>query len=330
MSNQKDTARPYRIFGYARTSTERQELSLEEQAERVRQRASALEEQNGGAKWVGCYSEQESATTVSWQERPQLKALTEEIEDGDVLIVWRLSRIDRQPWRMITALDYFTRRRIRVIALELEFAGQGANWELDLDTTMGRTLVMLMAMVAEWWLGGMREDVRAALARLKAQGFGFGPEPPLGKRFERVYLPNGQTTRGRRGGRTFRDRPVWDEEQCGYVREVWVRHKLFGQTLADIARDFIRRGVTTATGKPWAKSYRRSERNGGLSPDRSRDPVIATGRLGRAVTLVDELMSERALPSQLRIDEYSIRAVAARLCDPQELQELLEKVRNDA
>lgn len=304
----------YRIFGYARTSTGEQVLSIEQQQERIRCRAQAIEEQNDGGKWIACFHEQESASKVSWRDRDELRALVDEIEDGDVLIVWRLSRIDRQPWRMITALDYFTQRHIRVIALELEFAGHGASWELDLDTTMGRTLVMLMAMLAEWWLNAMREDVRAALARLKAQGFGFGTDPPIGKRFERIDLPDGQTTRGRRGGRTFRDRPVWDEEQCDYVREVWIRHRLLGESLSAIARDFVKRGLTTATGRPWAKAYSRPSRSTHLTAERLPEDVMDIHRLRAAVDIIDEALRTGSPPSPLRIDEHTVQAVAARLC----------------
>jgi DNA invertase Pin-like site-specific DNA recombinase len=310
-----------RIFGYARTSTVKQELSLEEQQDRIRARAARIEVEDDGATWTTCFREQESATVVEWKERGQFSALCQEMEDGDTLIVWRLNRIDRRPWRMIAALNYMVERKIRVIALELEFGSQATNWELDLETTHGRVMVMLMALVAEWWLGSMREDVSAALQRLRAQGFSMGTDPPLGHRFERADLPEGETTR--RGRRTFRNREVWDEEQCSCIREVWVRRNVFHEDMQDIAIDFSRRNVSTWTGRPWVRRIDEKDRG-------AEDAAPSKGltrwdrrKLNAAVDLLDDFLAKGIVPPELRIDEYVIRWAASRLCDPYTLKQML-------
>lgn len=335
-------AKPCRIFGYARTSTDKQELSLLEQQEMVRARAERItREESETARYAACFSEHESAVFVSWRNRPQFQSLLREIESGDILVVWRLDRIDRQPFRMLAALDQLTERKIRVIALELEFGGSATKWELDLSTSPGRAMVMMMGMVGEWWLGSMREAVRAACKRLHKEGYVFlskkahkgfaaerpcgkaGRQPGLGKGAVRVDLPEGKTTNSKL---PFRFREVWDPEQCEYILEAWIRRKLFREPLQDIVRDYHERGLRTWGGVPWVR-IRKESYTPRPNEQLPRKPVVEYNghRVRAAINLMDKLIAEKNLPPELHVNEHMIRQISRRICDPSAFRKLVEE-----
>ena len=69
-----------RIFGYARTAEYEEAPSLERQQELVKWKAGEID-----GVWQGCRAEHGSG---SWAERPGFRALLEELEAGDQLVVY--------------------------------------------------------------------------------------------------------------------------------------------------------------------------------------------------------------------------------------------------
>ena len=64
---------------------------------------------------------------------------------------------------------------------------------------------------------------------------------------------------------------VWDEKECGQIREIVARHEA-GETLHAIALDFLARDERTATGARWVRpagGYKRTGRKR-VRPDDSR------------------------------------------------------------
>lgn len=318
----------HRIIGYARTSGERQELSLEEQQERIRARARQVKEAHEGA-WAKCWTEQTSATKTAWRDRPVFKALCRDLHEGDILIVWRLNRIDRHPFRMISALDYFTQMGVRVIALELEFGGKGSKWELDLETSQGRFMTCLMAAMAEWWLDQMRDSVTAALRHLTEQGYYWGRYVGIGRKKVPVAIPGDGQTRSRRRYREIR---VWDSEQCELIKEVWIRHNLFHEALPEIARDFWQRRERHTDGRPWVS--RKPMGSGKKNQHKDVAPSQPSWRftqdaIVRAAALIPELEAKGELPPELRISTETIRRIARRACSAEALAKAIAEHRKE-
>ena len=105
-------------------------------------------------------------------------------------------------------------------------------------------------------------------------------------------------------------------EQCEHIKEAWIRIRIFGETQSEVARDFHRRGITTATGLPWVPL---KFRDGYESPREQQDavrhrkpPWYRGDRIGKAVELIDTLVKENKVPSELRVDEENVRRVACR------------------
>lgn len=66
-------------IGYARVSTQEQELNLQ---------LDALEA-------AGCAKIFQEKITGATRERPQLQALLEHLREGDVVVIWKLDRLAR-------------------------------------------------------------------------------------------------------------------------------------------------------------------------------------------------------------------------------------------
>ena len=112
------------IYGYARVSTNKQELEV--QLNQLKER--------------GCdkiYSEKHTATI---SDRPELRKVLEVLEKGDTLMVTKLDRLARNTSEGISIIDELFRRGIRVYVL---------NIGLLENTVMGRFFLQTMLAVAE-------------------------------------------------------------------------------------------------------------------------------------------------------------------------------------
>ena len=301
-------ARKYRIFGYARTSTDKQVLSIDAQSERIGDRARGVIDENDGAEYKGCFTEHESATATGWEKRDQFQALLRELERGDLLIVWRLDRIDRRPLRQRNALEHLINvLGVRVIVLDLKFGKSSAGGEVDLSTAMGRSIVSMLGIMSDLWLEAHSDATSAGMRQRAAQGYFFGPNPPLGRRLVRVVVPGVEPDPD--GNLKYLNRTVWDQEQCDIIRELWIRKNVFNEDMQSIAKDFHARELRTLGRDlknrviaPWVKCFwEKGERRW----DRRK--------LIKALKLMDERIEAHTLPSELHIDEEVIRLVAERI-----------------
>lgn len=140
------------IYGYARVSTLDQDPQLQ---------LDALE--RAGVDRV--FTDHASGTATA---RPQLEALLERAGDGDTIVVWRLDRLGRNMKHLLE------------LVADLETRGVGLrslNEQLDTTTANGRLIFHVMAALAEFESGLLKERTRAGLAAAKAQGR-IGGRPP--------------------------------------------------------------------------------------------------------------------------------------------------------
>lgn len=139
---------PGRIIGYARVSTSDQDNALQ---------LDALRE-------VGCaliFEEKASGKSARKESRPQLHAMLEALEPGDVVAVWKIDRIARSS------------RDFHLLIHQIEAQGcsfRSLTQPIDTTGPMGRFVATILAGVAELELGIISERTRAGLQAAKERG----------------------------------------------------------------------------------------------------------------------------------------------------------------
>ena len=152
------------LIGYARVSTEDQNLDLQ---------LDALE-QRGCAK---VFTEKVSGKT---KERPQLKAMMEYLRDGeDTVVIYKLDRLGRSMKDLIEVTETLAVRGIGLVSIR-----DG----IDMTTATGRLYFHIMACLAEFERDLISERTKAGLASARARGHQGGRKPADAKKLEQAYL----------------------------------------------------------------------------------------------------------------------------------------------
>jgi len=142
-------------YGYARTSTEDQNLSLQVGALR-RARCSYIFEDRG----------QSGITT----RRPGLARCLKTLRAGDTLVVWKLDRLGRSLRDLITTLDGLHERGVRF---------QSLTEAIDTDTATGRAMWQMIGVLAELERSLIAERTRAGVRAAQRRGVKFGRKRKL-------------------------------------------------------------------------------------------------------------------------------------------------------
>jgi DNA invertase Pin-like site-specific DNA recombinase len=133
------------LIGYARVSTQEQNLDLQK---------DALE----GAGCERIYSDQVSGST---ERRQELDTAIEILREGDTIVVWRLDRLGRSLKHLIELVG------------ELEERGVGfKSLQESIDTTSssGRLVFHVFGALAEFERNLIRERTRAGLDAARSRG----------------------------------------------------------------------------------------------------------------------------------------------------------------
>jgi DNA invertase Pin-like site-specific DNA recombinase len=133
------------LIGYARVSTDDQNLGLQR---------DALEK-------AGCekiYADQQSGAST---ERLGLNGILEMARPGDTLVVWRLDRLGRSLKHLIHLMEQLDRQGIGLRSLQEN---------IDTTTSGGRLVFHLFGALAEFERNLIRERTRAGLSAARARG----------------------------------------------------------------------------------------------------------------------------------------------------------------
>ena len=126
-------------FGYARVSTQDQNLNLPIEA----------------LKQAGCKKIFEDKISGSRAERPGLAKALEMLRDGDTLVVWKLDRLGRSVKNLVDLVGELQKKGIHF---------QSLTDAIDTGTTSGRFFFHVMASLAQMERELTVERTRAGLA----------------------------------------------------------------------------------------------------------------------------------------------------------------------
>lgn len=141
-------------IGYARVSTEDQNLELQRDA----------------LTRAGCEEIYEEAASGKNAERPELAHCRKALRAGDTLVVWRLDRLGR------SLLDL-----VKIVG-DLEQAGIGFESlmeQIETSSAAGKLVFHVFAALAEFERSLIRERTKAGLASARARGRMGGRRPKL-------------------------------------------------------------------------------------------------------------------------------------------------------
>jgi len=132
-------------FGYARVSTQDQDISFQISALNAAGCERIFQEKVGGGRW----------------SRPELERLLDQLRPDDVVVVWKLDRLSR------------SLRDLLVILEKIGNAGaafQSLTEPVDTTTPAGRLMIQMVGAFAEFEREILRERTQAGLVAARKEG----------------------------------------------------------------------------------------------------------------------------------------------------------------
>jgi len=133
------------IFGYARVSTQDQNLDLQIDALKQYGVDQIFQEKMTGTK----------------RERPQLDEMLKYLRKGDTVVVWKLDRIGRSTKHLVDLINEFGEKGINFVSLK-----DG----IDTSTATGKLVFTIFAGLAEFERDMISERTKAGLESAIARG----------------------------------------------------------------------------------------------------------------------------------------------------------------
>ena len=133
------------LVGYARVSTQEQNLALQLDA----------------LKNNGCEKIFVEKASGAQRDRPELKAALDYVRAGDTLVVWKLDRLARSLKQLIETVELLGSRDIGLCSL---------TEAIDTTTAGGKLIFHVFGALAEFERSIIRERTRAGLDAARARG----------------------------------------------------------------------------------------------------------------------------------------------------------------
>ena len=154
-----------RLIGYARVSTDDQDLSLQ---------IDALTKQ--GIPTTAIFMDKLSGAKI---DRPGLAKCLSTLQSGDILVVWRLDRLGRSMRRLITLVEDLRKKGIGFRSIN-----EGA---IDTTCASGELIFNIFSALAQFERRLIQERTKAGLAAAGARGR-YGGRPKVAATEAKVIL----------------------------------------------------------------------------------------------------------------------------------------------
>jgi DNA invertase Pin-like site-specific DNA recombinase len=174
-----------RLIGYARVSTNDQELSLQIDALLA----------HGVPKELIYFDKLSGAK----QDRPGLAACNENLHHGDTLVVWRLDRLGRSMRHLVNLVEDLKARGIGFRSI--------SDGMIDTTSASGELVLNLFSALAQFERRLIQERTKAGLAAARARGR-KGGRPPMSRDNAKVVLAD----------KLFRDKSVSVDDICATLK----------------------------------------------------------------------------------------------------------------
>ena len=174
-----------RLVGYARVSTQDQNLSLQ---------IGAL--LRAGVSRDLIFTDKASGAK---NHRPSLDTCPEQLRSGDVLLVWRLDRLGRSVRPLVTLID-----ELREMQIGFRSVCDGA---IDTTTPSGELIFHVFSALAQFERRLIQERTNAGLAAARARGH-KGGRPPIRPNDRRIVLAN----------KLFQDKSISLDDICATLK----------------------------------------------------------------------------------------------------------------
>lgn len=143
-------------IGYARVSTNEQELGLQ---------LTSLREN-------GCEKIYEEKISGAVKDRPILKEVLKELRKGDILVVWKLDRLSRSLSQLIFILEELSQRGIELHSI---------SDAINTSTSQSVLYIQIIGAIAQFERELIIERTKAGLEEAKRKGVVLGRKPGLSK-----------------------------------------------------------------------------------------------------------------------------------------------------
>lgn len=141
-------------IGYARVSSNTQDLTLQEEALRK----------------AGCAELYSESLSGKDNHRPQLTAVLERVREGDIIIVYKIDRIARSLKGLIDIVEVLDHKKVNLVSLD-------SGDKVDTTSPMGKAFFQIAGVFAELERGMINARTKAGIERAKQSGVKFGRTP---------------------------------------------------------------------------------------------------------------------------------------------------------
>lgn len=162
--------RPPYAWGYARASTEKQQITNEAQEQQILKYYS-YKLSSEGIAWGFCFKDEAETSRIPWSERRQGKFLFEIAQPGDHILVAVHDRPFRSMKDAMNTIEHLTSNDIKVHFL---------NLNLDLSDPMGMAMFQVVMAFAQLERGMISKRTKEALAWKRGRGLPTCSAVPVG------------------------------------------------------------------------------------------------------------------------------------------------------
>ena len=174
-----------RLVGYARVSTQDQDLALQ---------IDALLKYGVAKELI--FTDKAS---VAKHQRPGLDTCLAQLREGDVLLVWRLDRLGRSVRHLVKLIDELRDRQIGFRSV--------CDGAIDTTTPSGELIFLVFSALAQFERRLIQERTNAGLAAARARGR-KGGRPPIMADDRRIVLAN----------KLFNDKSISLDDICATLK----------------------------------------------------------------------------------------------------------------